>query len=45
MSELIEKLDSTFAQWECETVEMSQSVIDWIIENNLSYNEGGTLSN
>lgn len=32
MTELIEELEQSII--ECETVEMNQSMIDWIIENN-----------
>lgn len=43
MAELIRELESSLDL--CETVECNQSVFDWIIENHLTYTEGGTLNN
>jgi hypothetical protein len=41
MYELIQELEQSLDL--CETVEMNQSIIDWIIENSLTYNMEGTL--
>lgn len=41
-NELIRELESALDL--CETVAMNQSVLDWILENNLTYSEDGTIN-